>query len=197
MAFENGHLGVYTPGTSKDDPGTFESAARPLTDAEKSALQAEATANPEARPYRNGDGTLTDAGTLCLLVNGSYVTANPTPQGTISLPTTSKHDFAIFFGTAMAKAMAAGGALAQKWMALQTALLPFVALQDNVPIGSVTIQGLLDQMVSDGIATQADRDAFDKTPDPAWQADALHPARASVIFATPLTLEPADWEGIA
>lgn len=146
------------------------------------ALKNELTTDPTGRGYKDSGGAMKGVPDLVLLINDGYSTANPTGQGSVARATASKNDFGVFMGTAMGRVLNSGNsALVSKWTGMSNSLLPFVNLQDAVPLSSATVQGILSGLVTDTVITQAESDAFARVPDPAYQPTLPQPSRASGI----------------
>lgn len=96
--------------------------------------------------------------------------------GTLQKDSISKDDFGVFFSTAMGRVEAgattdAGKALLGKWETIEHDEVPLVDFQTAVPGGTVTLTGILSQLVGDGVMTQGEADAF--TTRPASRAEIL------------------------
>jgi hypothetical protein len=172
-------------------------SSRPLTPEEVSAIRARMDADPAMRGFKDGNGDWKSAAELLPLLNDRYGVVNPQPMVPVARASCSKHDFAVFMGTAMGKILAgattqAGQALFGKWTNIKNTLLPFVDLQDSVPVGSKTIGDLVKNLVDDHVIDQDEADAFTKTPDPSYRATYEVDNEATQAAGHPLLIMPSD-----
>lgn len=176
--------------------GESISLSRALTSDEKASLQSELTNNPASRPYRAEGGALAGVAELLDALNGSYA-VNSLPQTRVARTTCTRDEFTKFMISVQYAATVAGGTMDAKYALIEARLMPYIQAQDTILLTSGILTAEIAQMESDGLVSADDVATFSTEPDPAWQPQAVHPARCNAIFSEPLTLEESDLEGLS
>jgi hypothetical protein len=148
------------------DPNTqqiltqLQMQSQPLTDEEAGLIKAEALSTQYA-----GKTPTQIAGAL----NWFSIMPNPVLPGRVRRTSCSVDEFLKFMVSARAEAIMLGGATNAKWDQISTALLPYITAQADVDLTSDTLLGIMSQLVSDTLKTQAEVDTFTTIEDPNYR----------------------------